>query len=236
MPAENKMDAGKTITVAGFTAILIRKKVKNVRVTIVPPDGEVRVSAPRFCPEALIRAFLLERADWIRAHIEQVRSSHADEPRNYVSGETVRLFGQTLPLEVREHQKKNGVALEPDRIVLSLRGDVPKEKREAILNEWLRERLKAEIEHYLPLWSGLTGLVPDAWAVRDMTSRWGSCNTRTKKINLNLQLVRYPVICLEYVILHELAHLQVHGHGPEFKAILNAYMPDWKARKKLLNG
>ncbi len=230
------MDAGKTITVAGFTAILIRKKVKNVRVTIVPPDGEVRVSAPRFYPETLIRAFLLERADWIRAHIEQVRSSHADEPRNYVSGETVRLFGQTLPLEVREHQKKNGVTLEPDRIVLSLRSESTPEKREAILNDWLRERLKAEIEHYLPLWSGLTGLVPDAWAVRDMTSRWGSCNTRTKKINLNLQLVRYPVICLEYVILHELAHLQVHGHGPDFKAILNAHMPDWKARKKLLNG
>ncbi len=230
------MDAGKTITVAGFTAILIRKKVKNVRVTIVPPDGEVRVSAPRFCPETLIRAFLLERADWIRAHIEQVRSSHQDEPRNYVSGETVRLFGQTLPLEVREHQKKNGVTLEPDRIVLSLRSESTPEKREAILNDWLRERLKAEIEHYLPLWSGLTELVPDAWAVRDMTSRWGSCNTRTKKINLNLQLVRYPVICLEYVILHELAHLQVHGHGPDFKAILNAHMPDWKARKKLLNG
>ncbi len=230
------MDAGKTITVAGFTAILIRKKVKNVRVTIVPPDGEVRVSAPRFYPETLIRAFLLERADWIRAHIEQVRSSHADEPRNYVSGETVRLFGQTLPLEVREHQKKNGVTLEPDRIVLSLRSESTPEKREAILNDWLRERLKAEIEHYLPLWSDLTGLVPDAWAVRDMTSRWGSCNTRTKKINLNLQLVRYPVICLEYVILHELAHLQVHGHGPDFKAILNAHMPDWKARKKLLNG
>ena len=230
------MDTGKTITVAGFTAILIRKKVKNVRVTIVPPDGAVRVSAPKRMPEAIIRAFLLEKASWIRTHAEKVRKSHANEPRDYESGETVRLFGRVYPLVVLTEQKKNGVTLEPDRIVLSLRSESTPEKREAILNDWLRERLKAEIEHYLPLWSGLTGLVPDAWAVRDMTSRWGSCNTRTKKINLNLQLVRYPVICLEYVILHELAHLQVHGHGPDFKALLDQYMPDWKARKKLLNG
>ena len=230
------MDAEKTIVVAGIEATLIRRRVKNIRVTIVPPDGAVRVTAPMLCPELLIRAFLTERADWIRTHAARVRESHRDEPRRFVSGETIRLFGQTLPLEVLEHQKKNGVVLETDRIVLSLKTDAPPEKREAILNDWLRERLKAEIAHYLPLWSEHTGLVPNEWTVRDMTSRWGSCNPRTKKINLNLQLVRYPVICLEYVILHELAHLKVHGHGPEFKAILDRYMPDWKSRRKILNG
>ena len=229
------MDGEKIITVAGIEATVIRKKVKTLRVTIVPPDGAVRVSAPKRMPEAIIRAFLLEKASWIRTHAEKVRKSHANEPRDYESGETVRLFGRVYPLVVLTEQKKNGVALEPDRIVLSLRGDVPKEKREAILNEWLRERLKAEIEHFLPLWSDLTGLVPSAWAVRDMTSRWGSCNTKTRKINLNLQLAHYPLVCLEYVILHELCHIRVHGHGPDFKALLDQYMPDWKARKRLLH-
>ena len=226
----------KVLTVAGIEAILVRKKVKNVRVTILPPDGSVRVTAPKLYPEALIRAFLTDKADWIRTHSERIRQSHADEPKEYASGEPVRLFGRTLPLLVLENQKKNGVMLDADRIILSLRGTTTKEKREAVLNAWLKERLLAEIEYYLPLWSELTGLVPSEWTVRSMTSRWGSCNTRTKKITLNLQLVRYPAICLEYVILHELAHLRVHGHGPDFKAILDAFMPDWKARKKLLNG
>lgn len=226
----------KSITVAGITATLIRKNVKNLRVTIVPPDGEVRVTAPKRMPETLIRVFLLDKADWIRAHAEKVRKSHSDEPRQFQSGETLRLFGQVYPLCVLENQKKNGVTLDAGRIVLSLRGDAPKEKREAILNEWLRERLKAEIEHYLPLWSDYTGLVPSEWAVRDMTSRWGSCNTKTRKINLNLQLVHYPLKCLEYVILHELCHIRVRGHGADFKALLDRFMPDWKARKKLLNG
>lgn len=226
----------KVLTVAGIEAILVRKKVKNVRVTILPPDGSVRVTAPKLYPEALIRAFLTDKADWIRTHSERIRQSHADEPKEYASGEPVRLFGRTLPLLVLENQKKNGVTLDADRIILSLRGTTTKEKREAVLNAWLKERLLAEIEYYLPLWSELTGLVPSEWTVRSMTSRWGSCNTRTKKITLNLQLVRYPAICLEYVILHELAHLRVRGHGPDFKAILDAFMPDWKARKKLLNG
>ena len=229
------MNEERTITVAGIEATLIRKSVKHLRVMIVPPDGTVRVSAPKLMPEALIRAFLAEKASWIRTHTEKVRAQHRDEPKQFSDGETVRLFGQVYPLCVCTNQKKNSVALEPDRIVLSLKGDAPKEKREAILNEWLRERLKAEIEHLLPLWSDYTGLVPSAWAVRDMTSRWGSCNTKTKKINLNLQLVHYPLQCLEYVILHELIHIRVRGHGPDFKALLDRYMPDWKTRKKRLN-
>ena len=226
----------KIITVAGIEATLIRKKVKNLRVSVLPPDGSVRVTAPIRFPEAMIRAFLTEKAGWIRAHAESIRARHADEPRLYDDGETVRLFGSVFKLSVAEGQPKNGAALDGDRIVLSLRGSPAPEKRKAILDGWLRDMLKAEIAYALPLWSQRTGLVPSEWTVRDMTSRWGSCNTGIGKITLNLRLVRYPLPCLEYVILHELAHLSVHGHGPDFKAILDQYMPDWKARKKLLNG
>ena len=230
------MNALKTIAVAGIEATLIRKKVKNVRVTIVPPDGAVRVTAPRLYPEALIKAFLTSRAEWIRTHQAAIRKKHANEPKRFLTGETVMLFGTAYPLVVKENQKKNGAALENGRVVLSLKTDLPPEKRKAILFDWYRERLKTEIEHALPLWSQKTGLVPGAWTIRNMSSRWGSCNTQTGRITLNLQLVRYPLPCLEYVILHELAHLKVHGHGADFKAILDRYMPSWKDRRKQLNG
>lgn len=230
------MSAETSITVAGIRATLIRKNVKNVRVTVLPPNGDVRVTAPVRCPESLIRAFLTEKADWIRAHAEQIKRQHQNEPRAFATGETVRLFGSVYTLLVLENQKKNGVALDADRIVLSLKGVPAPEKREAVLNAWLRECLQTEIAHTLPQWSARTGLVPSGWTVRSMTSRWGSCNTGTGKITLNLQLVHFPPVCLDYVILHELCHLRVRGHGPDFKALLDAYMPDWKARKKLLNG
>lgn len=230
------MNALKTIAVAGIEATLIRKKVKNVRVTIVPPDGAVRVTAPRLYPEALIKAFLASRVEWIRTHQAAIRKKHANEPKRFLTGETVVLFGTVYPLEVKENQKKNGITLENGRVVLSLKTDLPPEKRKAILFDWYRERLKTEIEYAMPLWSEKTGLVPGAWTIRNMSSRWGSCNTQTGRITLNLQLVRYPLPCLEYVILHELAHLKVHGHGADFKAILDRYMPSWKDRRKQLNG
>jgi predicted metal-dependent hydrolase len=226
----------KTIAVDGIEAVLIRKNVKSIRVTIVPPDGEVRVSAPRFCPELLIRGFLAERADWIRAHVAAVRSRHANEPKRFETGETVPLFGTSYRLTVLENQKKNAVALDGDQILLSLKTSAAPEQREAILNDWYRERLKTEIEYLLPLWEERTGLKSSGWIVRNMTSRWGTCNTNSGRITLNLQLVKYPLPCLEYVILHELAHLRYRGHGADFKAFLSAHMPSWKARRKQLNG
>ena len=230
------METAKTLTVGEIEATLIRKRVKNIRVTIVPPDGEVRVTAPVRCPESVIRGFLSERTDWIRTHRDAMRQKHADEPRRFETGETVCLFGTAYPLVVLENQKKNGAVLDFDRIVLSLKQPADRDRREAILNDWYRERLKTEIEHLMPIWSERTGLVPSGWIVRNMTSRWGTCNTKTGRITLNLQLVRYPIPCLEYVILHELAHLRVRGHGADFKALLDAYMPQWRARRKQLNG
>ncbi len=230
------MSEPKTITVDGIEAVLIRKKVKNLRVTIVPPNGEVRVTVPRLCPEGLVRGFLAERADWIRAHVAAVRKQHANEPKRFETGETVPLFGTSYRLTVLENQKKNAVALDGDQILLSLKTSAAPEQREAILNDWYRERLRTEIEYLLPLWEERTGLKSSGWIVRNMTSRWGSCNTQSGRITLNLQLIKYPLPCLEYVILHELAHLRYRGHGADFKAFLTAHMPSWKARRKQLNG
>lgn len=230
------MNTEKRITVAGIEATLVRKNVKTVRITILPPDGEVRISAPRFYPEASIRAFIEQKADWIKKHVEATQTRRSNAPKNYKTGERVWFFGLLYSLHILENQKKTGVSLDADHITLSFKGPAPTEKRAAVLNDWLRERLKAEIAHYMPIWSERTGLIPSEWTVRNMTSRWGSCNTRTGKITLNLQLAHYPAACLEYVILHELAHLRVHGHGADFKAILDQYMPDWKTRKRILNG
>lgn len=230
------MDREKQITVGEIEATVVRKRVKNVRVTVLPPDGAVRVTAPNGCPELLIRAFLAEKADWIIRHRTAIRKKHADEPKGMRSGEPIPLFGTVYTLKVSEQQRKNGIQLDGDCLLLSVKGEADEQKREAILNDWYRERLKTEIEYLLPLWSEKTGLVPSGWTVRNMTSRWGSCNTQTGRITLNLQLCKYPLPCLEYVILHELAHLEVRGHGAAFKAILDRYMPSWKARRKLLNG
>jgi predicted metal-dependent hydrolase len=109
------------------------------------------------------------------------------------------------------------------------------EQRGRWVNEWYREQLKEKIQKYLPKWEAITGLYPSSWQTKYMTTRWGTCNTKTGKIWFNLQLAKKPVECLEYVILHELVHLKVKNHGPDFVAMMDLHMPYWRDVRKNLN-
>ena len=133
------------------------------------------------------------------------------------------------------NQKKNSLVLEGNKAILSVRKESTAKQREKFVNEWYRSLLKTEVEKYLPKWEAITGLYCDSWQSKYMTTKWGTCNTSTRKIWLNLQLAKKPIECLEYVILHELAHLKVKNHGPDFVAILDLYMPYWRECKKMLN-
>lgn len=119
--------------------------------------------------------------------------------------------------------------------VLTVRKESSPKQRESFVNEWYRNLLKQEVAKYLPKWEKTTGLYCSSWQSKYMTTKWGTCNTNTQKIWLNLQLAKKPIESLEYVILHELAHLKVKNHGPEFVAVLDQYMPQWQERKRLLN-
>lgn len=119
--------------------------------------------------------------------------------------------------------------------LLTVRKESTAKQRENFVNEWYREHLKSEIAKLLPKWERITGLKCSSWQTKYMTTRWGTCNAQTKKIWINLQLAKKPVACLEYVILHELAHTQVRNHGSDFIAIMDQYMPYWRDVKKKLN-
>ena len=168
-----------------YTLIRKRKK-KRITLYVKPPDGRVEVTAPWLAPKSVIDAFVLSKADWIRAKQAQIQTK---TDRNEDLG----------PITEAE-----------------------------------REALRARIERLMPVWVQKTGLEPSVWRIRSMKTRWGSCNTKTRSINFALELARKDDDCLNYIILHELAHISVPNHGPEFKAILDRYMPEWReVRKKL---
>ena len=125
--------------------------------------------------------------------------------------------------------------LDGNKAILTVRKESAAKQREAFVNEWYRSLLKVEVEKYLPKWEQITGLHCSSWQSKYMTTKWGTCNTSTRKIWLNLQLAKKPIECLEYVILHELAHLKVKNHSADFVAILDQYMPYWRELKKQLN-
>ena len=223
------------LEIAGIPVKVIKKDIKNMHLYVKPPDGHVEVSVPRQLSDDSIAMFVRTRIGWIRKQQKRFLDQPRQSEREYVSGETLYVWGKQFFLQVEYSNKKNSLELSGDKAILSVRQDSTAKQRENYVNEWYRELLKAEIEKRLPKWEGLTGLHCSGWQTKYMTTRWGTCNTQTGKIWINLQLAKKPYECLDYVILHELAHLRVKDHGPSFIAILDEYMPYWRESRQLLN-
>ena len=223
------------IEISGIKIEIQKKNIKNLHLAVLPPDGKVRVSAPLHLSDESITMFIRTKLGWIKKQQAKFERQPRQSEREYVSGETLYLFGQQYFLRVEYSYKGNSVVLEGNEAILTVRKESTASQREAFVNEWYRSILKEKIEIYLPKWERITGLYCDSWQTKYMTTRWGTCNTNTGKIWLNLQLAKKPIECLEYVILHELAHLKVRNHGTEFVAILDQYMPYWRSIKKTLN-
>ena len=223
------------ITISNIPVEVIKKDIKNMHLSVLPPDGKVRVSAPNFLSDDAIAMFVRTKIGWIRKQQEKFASQPRQTERQYVSGETLYVWGKQYYLQVEYSYQGNSLKLLGDKAILTVRKESSPKQRDNFVREWYRTLLKIEVDKYLPKWEKTTGLYSSGWQSKYMTTKWGTCNTKTHKIWLNLQLAKKPVECLEYVILHELAHLRVKNHGPEFVAILDQYMPFWRDTKKLLN-
>ena len=223
------------LEVAGIPVKVIKKDIKNLHLYVKPPDGHVEVSVPQHMSDESIALFLRTRTGWIKKQQEKFREQPRQTEREYVSGETLYVWGKQYFLQIEYSNRKNALDFSGDRAILTVRKESTAKQRESYVNEWYRERLKAEIEKRLPRWESLTGLYCSGWQTKYMTTNWGTCNTKTGKIWINLQLAKKPFECLDYVLLHELAHLRVKDHGSAFIAILDEYMPYWRDVRKKLN-
>lgn len=224
------------LEIDGIPVEIQRKKIKNLHLYVLPPDGRVRLSVPLGFTNEKAAAFVREKKDWILQTQKKLKElPHRPEPQ-YTSGETLYLFGRPYRLIVESGTGKPSVRSEGDTVILTAKPDCTAGQREACLNEWYRGLLKEEISLRLPAWERKTGLFCDTWHIKNMKTRWGTCNPKERRVWLNLQLARKPEECLEYVILHELAHLKIPGHGRDFEAFLDRYMPDWREIRARLNG
>ena len=223
------------IVVSNISVEVIRKNIKNMHLAVLPPDGRVRVSAPTQLTDEAITMFVRTKLGWIKKQQEKFQQQPRQSERQYVSGETLYVWGKQYFLQVEYSYKGNALILSGDKAILTVRKESSPKQRGSFVNEWYRSLLKQEVAKYLPKWEKTTGLYCSSWQSKYMTTKWGTCNPTSKKIWLNIQLAKKPIECLEYVILHELAHLKVHNHGPEFTAILDQYMPYWRDHRRRLN-
>jgi predicted metal-dependent hydrolase len=223
----------KIIKISEFEIEVTKKKMKTMRLRVLS-DGKICISAPKGISEKAIKDFAESHSEWIRDAVSKVKQDEAAGNGGCRAGEHLYLFGEKYLIEENTGRKKS-LVLREEKAILTIPENTDDDARKKFITEWYREKLKEEIPPLLEKWESISGLTCSSWQIRDMKSRWGSCSINSKSIRLNLQLAKRPKICLEYVILHELAHTKVAGHGADFKAILDRFMPEWRKIKKLLN-
>ena len=222
-------------TIDGLSVTIVRKSIKNMHLRVLSPDGEIQITAPNRLPLSQIDRFVREKRGWIEARQQQLAERPAATNPAFADGQTVYLWGGSYTLRLEEASRGRSTLRRGQEIVLSVHPEDDTSQRESLLNDFYRESLSNQIAARLPLWEARTGLHPSAWQIKNMKTRWGTCNTATRKIWLNLQLAKQPPVCLDYVIAHELTHLRYPGHGQDFQAFLTRAMPNWPEVRKTLN-
>lgn len=223
------------LNISGIPIEVNKKRIKNMHLYVKPPNGHVTVSAPLTMSDEAIERFIRTKANWIKKQVAVFDNQPRQSEREYVSGETLYVWGKQYYLRT-EYGKKNSLVLLGDKAMLTVRKESTAEQREKFVREWYRNILKEEISLCLPKWEKITGLKCNAWQTKYMTTKWGTCNIKKRKIWINLQLAKKTHMCLEYVILHELLHLVEKKHNDRFIMLMDRYMPYWREVKTELNG
>lgn len=213
-----------------------RKPIKNLHLAVYPPNGRVHVSSPKEWSDEDIRSFVVSRWDWIDEQRKDIANQARQSHREFVDGESHYVLGVKYRLEVKYANAAPSVEIHGGVVSMTVRPDASESKRAEVMREYLRSVLKEELVEMVDKWCKKMEVEDVAWIVKQMKTRWGSCVESKKLIQLNLELARLPRRCIEYVVVHELCHLRVHGHNRMFENLISQYLPNWKSLRNELNG
>ncbi len=214
---------------------VVLKDIKNIHLSVYPPHGKVRVAAPSRMDLDTIRVFTISKLDWIRKQQKKFRDQERETPREYLERESHFLWGRRYLMRVVEVDEAPRVELEHRTMTLKVRPGTDEEKRQAIVDGWYRGQVKAAAPPLIKKWEKRIGVQVERFFVRRMKTRWGSCNPATRCIRFNTDLAKKPKDCLEYLVVHELAHLLEPTHNPRFVALMDRLMPKWRFYREQLN-
>jgi len=214
---------------------VVFKDIKNVHLSVYPPSGRVRISAPRRMKLDTVRLFAISKLDWIKREQTKLQRQDREAPRECIDRESHFLWGRRYLLEVLETDAASHVQLHPSKLLLSVRPQASEDKRRELLAQFYREQIKETAPKVIERWAPHIGIGVDRFYVRRMKTKWGSCNPRSRTIRLNTELAKKPIHCLEYIILHEMVHLIERHHGDRFVSLMDRFMPSWRFYRDELN-
>ncbi len=215
---------------------VIQKDIKNIHLSVNPPVGDVRISAPLNMSPDAIRAFAIDKIRWIKSERKRFQEQERVPARDFLDRESHYVWGKRYLLKVVEVNEKPSVELMHSCLVLKIRPQTGKNKMRLLLDEWYREQIKAAVPALICKYSTKLSVSIDRLFVQNMKTRWGGCNPSRNSIRLNTDLARKPIEYLEYVVLHEMSHLIDPTHGARFTDVMDCNMPNWRQYRDELNG
>lgn len=226
----------RRIDVGGTPVEVVRKNIKHLHLGVYPPEGRVRVAAPTYVDDDAVRLAVVARLGWIRRRQAEFRRQDRQAPRRLVSGESHYVDGRRYRLAVVEHEGPPVVRLRNRTTMeLRVRPTTDRDAREAVLHRWYRCRIRERLPALLAAWEPRLGVQVAEVRIRRMKTRWGTCNADARRIWLNLELAKKPVSCLEYIVVHEMAHLIERRHNERFRELMDGVMPRWRSYRDELN-
>jgi predicted metal-dependent hydrolase len=226
----------KHLKIGGFSVEVVKKAIKNIHLSVHPPEGRLRVAVPSTTRDSAVRLLIIKKLPWIKKQIRSFESQERQSPPKFVSGESVFFRGLRYRLNVVYHTSPSKVAIQgKSRINLLLKNGTSQPQKQLVFTKWFRQDLRNRIEPMLSQWEVQLGVQVKAWTIRKMRTKWGSCNPETRKVTFNLELAKKDDKCLEYVIIHELVHLLERKHNDRFIAHLDRVMPRWRSFRAELN-
>ncbi len=223
------------ITLGDMVLDVAFKNIKNVHLSVNPPTGRVRISAPLRMNLDVIRAFAISKIGWIRQQQKKMQSQERETPREYLERESHYVWGKRYLLTLDERDGAPNVELSHRKLVLQVRPGSSEERKRVVLEDWYRQQVKVAVPPLVAKWERLMGVTVNRFFVQRMKTKWGSCNHRVGNIRLNTELAKKPKELLEYVIVHEMAHLLEPTHNERFIAVLDKYFPSWREARAELN-
>jgi predicted metal-dependent hydrolase len=225
----------ETIRLGEVCIAVTRKAVKNVHLSVHPPLGHVTLVAPSATRLEVARAYAISKLGWIRNQQTKLLAQARETPRQFVERETHMLWGRRYLLSVVEADAKPTVTRQHRLITLTVRPGSTLAKRDEVMEEWHRSLLHGVLPALIDRWEAKMGVQVSGYFLQRMKTKWGSCNHRAGNIRLNTELVKKPKDLLEYVVVHEMAHLIEPTHSERFVALLEKHYPTWREARTELN-
>ncbi|MGH7885871.1 MAG: M48 family metallopeptidase [Thermodesulfobacteriota bacterium] len=226
----------KQIIINNIRVDVIRKNIKNMHLVVYAPSGSVRISAPLRVRNDAIYLFAVSKLDWIKRHQRKFKNQQRILPSEYKDGESHYFQGRKYILRIKETEGSPRIDLK-DKIYLDLfvKSGATLEYKKAVLNKWYRAGLKKALPEMIRHWEKKIGVKVNFFGVKQMKTKWGSCNISRKRIWINLELAKKSAEFLEYILVHEMVHLLERQHNKKFKSYMDHYLPNWKHLKDELN-